>query len=200
MPRKKNNVYDLDRSRTETNEQALERLFREHGAPLRSFLLGRIRSEADIDDVVQEVFSRLARMSDLGSRLSVKAGMRSNRAYIFSAANNLIVDMERRKEVRREYQASESQAPDKAFDLSPDIVVVAHQELEMVKRAIFKLKPKWRQAFVSSRFKHMSYKEISEKMGVSEKQVQYYITNALAKLRQATVKIPPKPSKSRERV
>ena len=197
MSRNKNNVYDLGRSRAETNEQALERLFQKHGEPLRSYLLGRISSEADVDDLIQEVFSRLAKIDDLRSRLSVEAGERANRAFIFSAANNLLVDMERRKAVRRDYQSSEG-AVDKAFELSPDVVVVAQQELELVKRAIFKLRPKWRQAFVSSRFKYMSYKEISEQMGVSEKQVQYYITNALAKLRKATVKIPPKPPEPRE--
>ncbi len=187
MVQKKSNVVDFGRrtkSSATQRELALEQLFRDHGAPLRSFLFGRLRDEAEIEDVMQEVFARLARKEGLEQRLA--ATHAKNRAYIFTAANNLIVDMERRRAVRRDYCARHSeQAGETVYELSPEVQVVAVEELSRVKEAIKNLKPTWRKAFVMSRLKCLSYREISREMGVSTKQIEKYVANAIVKLREA---------------
>ena len=175
-------VIALNRRRQKGHQQILEQLFREHGEALRSFLLGRVRNKADIEDIIQDVFSRLARQKDLNARHHMEA--RQNRAYIFTMANNLIVDMERRKAVRSQYCVENQQNPaGKVYELSPDVVVVAQEQLSTVKEAIKGLKPTWRTAFVLSRFKHMSYKEISAVMGVTERQVEAFVARAVVKLK-----------------
>ena len=180
MTHNKNNVVDFKRPE-ESRGQVLERLFNEHGAALRSFLRARLGA-ADVEDVVQEVFVRLARMTDLDSRLP--AGGKENRAYIFMAANNMIVDMERRKAVRRRHQEDEKHGGMvDLYDISPEITVAGVQELGLIEKAIVELPPKWRKAFVFSRFGHLSYKEIAQKMGVTTRTVENYMSNALTKLR-----------------
>ena len=184
-----NTVIDLNRRREKGHRKLLEQLFQEHGEALRSFLLGRVRNKADIEDIIQDVFSRLARMTNLEARRHIDT--RQNRAYIFTMANNLIVDMERRKAVRNRYCAENQQdSASKVYELSPDVVVVAQEQLSTVKEAITGLKPTWRTAFILSRFKHMNYKEISTIMEVSERQVEAFVARAVAKLRASLDKEP----------
>lgn len=162
----------------------LERLYRDYECALRSFLLGRVRSRMDIDDIVQEVFLRLSRQENIESRL-YESGRR-NKAYLFTAANNLIVDMERHHSIRRRYHENyKEDAVDVAYELSPDVIVGAIQELDAVKDAIKALPEPWRYAFLSARFKGSSRQEISAEMGVSTRQVENYIAKALMTLRKA---------------
>lgn len=179
----KGRVIDLSKRR-DSRRKSLEHLFREDGRILRGYLFKRLSDESEVEDLVQEVFSRLARMPDLEQRLA-RGG--KNRSFIITVANNLIVDMERKRATRRSYQSSQQhQADEMVNELSPEAEAVANQELSLVKAAIMKLKPTWRKAFSMSRFHHMTYQQISQEMGVGVKQVEKYITNALIELRKAT--------------
>lgn len=161
--------------------EVLEQLYQRHGQALRCYLLGRAREAVDLDDVVQEVFSRLARNEDTWRRLE---DHRKDRAYIFQAANNLMVDLERRGAVRRAYVEKNAGAANEAvYDLSPEAQSIARQELARLRDAIMNLKPTWRKAFTMSRFEYRNYRDIAMEMGVSVKQVEKYIANALKVLR-----------------
>ncbi|WIO75622.1 RNA polymerase sigma factor [Porticoccaceae bacterium LTM1] len=162
----------------------MELLYRDHGAALRSFLIGRVRDVSDIEDVIHEIFLRLSKQDDIEDRL--KESPRKNRAYLFTMANNLVVDWERRLSVRRRYQSAQILSEESnAYELSPEIVIAATQELDAVKAAIRQLDPKWRQAFLLARFKGLSRTEISEIMGVSIRQIETYLSRALIELRNA---------------
>lgn len=184
MPEKSYKVIDL-RDRRKSREQLLEKLFSEHGPALRAFLAGRTRNEAEAEDLLQEVFVRLARLENLTERLVGEKG--NVRSFVFSTANNLAMDLERRKAVRRNYQTGErGRAHDMVFEITPEVAVVAHQELDVVKQAILDLPPNWRKAFTLSRFRHMSYKQIASEMGLSVKVIEKYINRSLIQLRNAT--------------
>ncbi|WIO74108.1 RNA polymerase sigma factor [Porticoccaceae bacterium LTM1] len=185
--RKKSNVIKLKGRRKETNEQVLERLFREHGRALRTFLTGRVRIEEDQEDVIQEIFARMARMDDLQQKLAVNRS--DNRAFLFTSANNYVIDQERRKILEKRYQQEHLNQDDYlVVEASPEVIVESSQELALVKQAIGNLRPTWRRAFVLSRFEHLSYPQIAEKMDISVKTVEKYITNALVELRDVTAK------------
>lgn len=174
-------------SGSETGE-ILKGLYRDHGEAVRYFLRKRVRDEADIEDVVQDMFIRLSQQKDLNSRLS--GGARQSRSYLFTIANNLVVDMERRKSVRWRYSAEKSgNVQDSVDELSPDVIVIAKEHMQLVKEAIKTLRPDHRTAFVLNRFRHMSHKEIAEVMGVRSKQVQGYIAAALSNLRKQVEKM-----------
>ncbi len=179
----KNNVFDLSDWR-ESKQQVLERLFSEHGAALRSFLRGRLGLAGELDDIVQEVFLKLANIDNLCERMA--AGRGNNRAFIFTVANNLVVDLERQKTVRRHYDESEKDnAGSVTLEVTPETILVAEQELDIVKRTIMLLTPNCRQVFVLNRFKHQSYQQIADQMGVSVKQIEKYMSTALVKIRDA---------------
>ena len=186
--RKKGDVVELADHRSESKRQLLEHLFSEHGAALRGFLHGVMGSSQELDDVVQDVFARLAREDDLVARLP--SDRNKWRSYLVAMANNLVVDMARYQQVRRKYLHKERcqlTDTDRVEMASPEAIALNRQELERVKDVILGLRPRWRQAFILSRFKHQSYPQIAEQMGVSVKQIEKYMKQALIRVRAAAV-------------
>jgi RNA polymerase sigma-19 factor, ECF subfamily len=169
---------------SETRDQALERLYNAHLTDLRAFLQARTGLGEELDDIIQDVFTRLAKLDDLQQRLP--PGDQRNLSYLFSMAHNRVVDLERNKSMRRghldTYQKEQDiQAPQPQ---TPEQAVQAKQELERLKQVILGLKPKCRQAFMLNRFKFHTYREIAVKMGISVKQVEKYMKQALIKVRE----------------
>jgi len=92
----------------------LERLYDEHAQALYAFLLNFTRDEADTRDLLQEIFTRLAREPKLLS------GVREPRAFLIRLAHNAAIDLMRRRGTRdrtRENFAAEAISP---FAPSPD--------------------------------------------------------------------------------
>ena len=80
--------------------------------------------------------------------------------------------------------AQMEQHPQEAkFELSPLASPAAKTIAENVNRALYKLPDNIRQAFEMNRFKEMTYNEIAEKMQISPKTVESYISKALVLLR-----------------
>jgi len=80
-------------------------LYDEHAQVLFAFLLSFTRNEADTKDVLQELFHKLARRSDLLD------GVREEMAFLIRLAHNTAIDLMRRRSTRqRNYEqfASES--------------------------------------------------------------------------------------------
>lgn len=188
----KSNVVALRRaqykSATDTDNgyrhQLLIRLYEEYGVPLQRFLRCHGVRREDLEDISQEVFTRLLEFDDLETRMASRSG--SNIAFIFTMANNLLVDAFRRKKVRQAHELEERElSVDRNYEVTPERNVAASRELETIKKVIMAMRPTWRKAFILSRFKNMSYREISVSMDVSIRQVENYISQALSRLRKA---------------
>ena len=72
----------------------LRRLYDEHAQALYAFLLNLTRDEADTRDLLQEVFVKLARDTDLLN------GVREERAFLIRLAHNAAIDLIRRRGTR----------------------------------------------------------------------------------------------------
>lgn len=68
------------------NAAETERLWREFSAPLRRFLRGRTRSDADADDVLQDVFVRIQK------RLSTLRDASKLDGWVYRIARNALID------------------------------------------------------------------------------------------------------------
>ena len=169
----------------ETRQQALDRLYEEHAGALRQFITVRVAGSFDVEDLVQEVYVRLARMDDVPEKLP--RGRRSTRAFLLTVANRLVIDRERHRGVRRAHDERLRLLlnRDDAGSPSPESIVLARDDLDAVASAIEEMKPQWRRAFVLNRFSHMSYGEVAKAMDVSTKTVEKYIGKALLHLRAA---------------
>lgn len=167
----------------EVDRDVLEHLFTEHGSALRAFLRGRVRCEEDLQDIMQDVFVRLARMGDLSERLP--SGGNSNRAFMMTIAYNLLVDFERGRTIRRRHWESEQSSMEdleRSVQDSPEKRALGREELEWVGNVIMELPDKWRDAFILTRLKHKSHAETATLMGVSLRQVERYMAKALVRI------------------
>lgn len=180
---KRDNVA-LFKPRAESNRQLLERVFSEQEPALRNFLRSRMGDGPDVDDLIQDVFAKLSKMKDLPKRVGAQRG--SCRAFLCTVANNLLIDQYRYNAIRHRYQETEKEVAGVACEeIGPEQLGGGLQQLEILERAIEKLPPLWRKAFVLSRYEHMEYKEIGRELGVSAKSVQKYVHKALKNLRKA---------------
>ncbi len=75
----------------------LERLYDEHAQALFAFLLNLTRNEQDTHDLLQEVFVKLARNSQL------LAGVREVGPFLLRLAHNAAIDLIRRRGARQKY-------------------------------------------------------------------------------------------------
>lgn len=179
---KKHNVVYLARS-SRARDRLLEKTFREHEAALRQFLRLRLIAQQDREDILQELFLRLARVDNLAERLSVHSG--NTRSYLFSIVSNLIVDS-RRKATSRKQELHSSYDDDLSLTElpTPEMVVATQQQIHAMAVLLRRMPSKFRRAFILNRFKHKSYPEVAKEMGVSVATVQRYIAAALRRLRE----------------
>jgi len=161
----------------------LDALFRDHNTALRRFLRMQMISHTDLEDVIQDVWLRLAQIDDLCGKFADRPD--TVRSYLFTMARNLVCDRSRRAKVRH----VESHIP---FDEevvhirqpTPEDKLKTRQRLDAITRRLRKMKAKHRRAFVLSRFKNLSYREIADDLGVSVSTVEKYISAALSALRE----------------
>ena len=156
--------------------ELVRRLFEEHNRSLVRFLVAKLSSEAEAQEVAQEAYVRLLRLED-ASAVSFL------RAHLFSIAANLAVDRLRHRQVR------ERNAPQDFFeDLlnrpGPDREVLGQQELEVVKAALKKLPEKCRRAFLLHIFEGRSVREIAETMQLTDRMIRHYVARALTVCRE----------------
>ena len=186
--RGQDNVVDLASHGRPERRRLVERLFGEHAPALRLFLKGRLVPPDEIDDLVQELFARLMNVKRLEDKMSASTG--SNRAYLLTMANNMVVDMQRKASIRSNYAARQKGVrSDQVYERTPEEIVAAQLELEVMRSVILEMRPTWRQAFVLHRFRNMSYEDIALHMDMTVKQVENCIAQAMKRLRKARRRI-----------
>lgn len=181
-------IIELESRDRPGRKRFVEQLFERHAAALRRFLRGQSVPPEEVDDLLQDLFTRLMGMARLEERMTDASG--SVRSFLLTMANNLIVDRQRRRQVRRAYADTQRELEREPLDEhSPERIVAAQLELEAIRSVILDMPLNWRVALILQRFRNMSYEEIALHMGVQVKQVDNYLVRALRRLRKARKKI-----------
>ncbi len=192
MSQERGNVVNMPVWTMKTRDAVLERLFAEHGQPVRDFLIARTGAQPggsrDLDDIVQEVFVRLLAKDNLQDILAEKSG--STRAWLFTVANNLMLDIKRRDVLSKRFTA-EMAREQQVQPITPERILESAQDLARVKAAVMQLPPKCRKVFLMSRYQNLSYRQIAAQMNLSVKQIEKYMSQALAKTRAAALEAAP---------
>jgi RNA polymerase sigma-70 factor (ECF subfamily) len=140
--------------------------------------LRRLRRAQDLDDLKQEIYVRLLRMERMDC-------VREPLAYLYTIAANVVADF-MTAERRRQHVASDSEAVDNwAADPSQAVRDVADRvsvELQL-EQALNQLPAAQAAALVYHYQGGLSCEEIAEKLGLSTKSVDKYLTRAKAKMR-----------------
>ena len=113
-------------------------------------------------------------------QLSAPQSIDNPRAFLFRVAGNLIIDHQRRQQREAAHRAEEDAAAD-IPDPCPSIerVLFTKQQIEALKQAIAELPPKCRQVFILHKFKHLSYAEVGERLGIAQSTVVKHMIKAL---------------------
>lgn len=144
-------------------------------APLRRFFLGKGMTPHDVDDMIQEVYLRLAGCPDLSA-------VRNVRAFAFTTAANLLRDVYRRK-LTRPTVACEHPPDVPAESADPALAAEFEQQLRIAERLIAQLKPVTKRVFWGHRIAGQSYAELSREIGVSVSMIEKHMISAIAVLR-----------------
>jgi RNA polymerase sigma factor (sigma-70 family) len=149
-----------------------------HGA-LVAFLNRHTGSQHDADDLAQEVYLRLTRMTGLQH-------VRSRKAFLFRTAINLLRDRSRRvytRVQRRSVCAHELEVAD--IGTEPSGMIECWQALTQLRAALATLKPSTREAFLLHKVERWSQAEVAAHMGVSTSMVEKHVSAATTHLRSA---------------
>jgi RNA polymerase sigma factor (sigma-70 family) len=152
--------------------------FSDHSAVLRRFLISRVGNINDIDDLVQEVFTRLLRVRDTEM-------VRDPLAYLIGIAANVA-----REFLQRRYQDSvmfDSEVADRAPPGAEQLMdggIAERLELgDQLNRALIKLPPTHRLVILLVKRDGLSYAEASRTTGLSLHTIEKYLVEARALLR-----------------
>lgn len=139
--------------------------------PLQRFFRRRVSAGEDADDLVQDVFSRLA-AQDLAKIANLQG-------YVFQVAANVLRDRARRNSVR----SIVSWVPD-GFDIedeagfSPERILQSREALQMMVSALYELPDAVRTVFSQYHFDGVAQVEIARRMGLSLSTVEKHMAKA----------------------
>lgn len=137
-----------------------------HERDLRLWLQRRVVAKAEVEDIVQECYCRLARVTDV-------ARIAEPRAYLFTVARNIAFEHRRRASVVRLETLSEIGDAQPAIDyLSPERILAARQDIGRLQSALATLSDRARRIFLMRKVEGLSQREIAETLGVTESVVE----------------------------
>ena len=156
------------------DEQAFKELFLEFYPALCVFAMRYITHEETARDIVQDVFFKIWKNRKI---IDISASFRN---FLITSVRNNCTDYLRKQEVENRYMENNTWS---AIHTSPEEVYTLKELETSIGEALEKLPPNVREAFEMSRFKGMTYVAIADKMAVSPKTIEAYISQALKTLR-----------------
>jgi RNA polymerase sigma factor (sigma-70 family) len=146
-------------------------------APLRRYFRSFRLNAADVEDLTQDVFVRLAGPTH-------RAELLKPEAFVFTLARNLVRDRARRFHTRMAAHAIAVEDADLSCDRpTPEQWLDLTQQLQHVERVLASLKPHARKAFMLHRVHGDSHSAIAVQMGISVSMVEKHIMSAMSALR-----------------
>jgi RNA polymerase sigma-70 factor (ECF subfamily) len=163
----------LDADSGTSQHQRIADLLCRHRASLLNHLKRILGSCEDAEDVIQETCVRLMRTRDFWR------GEREVRGFLFKIATNLARDELR----RRRSCAASAHFPYETLELAgdepqPDEIVDRHSTVQAIALALATLPPRYREVFHLHVDDDLSYRAISERLGISTKTVERDMTGA----------------------
>ncbi len=144
-------------------DHGLHDLYRTYSGWLTARLRRRFGDETE--DLVQEAWIRAAPYSRKGL-------IEHPKALLLKIVDNLIIDRARRRGPRS-LQNGDKLASDPAVDSASQIDMV------LLKQIVMTMPPRLQEVFVLSRFAHLEYQEISERLNIPVTTVQWRMIKAL---------------------
>lgn len=155
---------------------ALDTLYVRYAPKVYDFSLRFLKNEAEAEDVTQDIFLQV------WDNRSLMRQVVSIRAYLFRMTRNTIFNRFKRSKMHLQY-IRQSETREAELSVDPGRRITTEDLLEMIELAIENLPEQCRRVFKMSRYEHLSYNEIAERLGISPHTVQFHISEALSRLR-----------------
>ena len=140
------------------------------------FALGYLKSEAETEELVQEVFTIIwEKRAALKEELSLKS-------FLFTIAFNIIRKHFRTKAYLSEYFMTGISA-DLDLDMQTSQKIIYDSLYQYILGLVNQMPLRRKEIFIKSRFEGYNIKEIAEELKISHKTVENQITNALKFIR-----------------
>ena len=168
------------------NEQAFSQLVSIYQDSVFNMAMYVTGNREDALDVSQEVFLKLWRT------LESFRGECSLKSYLMKLTKNAALDLKRRSSCRQTVsltiendvgEESQLDIPDTSEEANPEAAYVRRETIEKVRRAICELDDEYRQVIVMREMNGMSYREISDALGINEGTVKSRISRGRAALK-----------------
>ncbi len=143
------------------------------------FLVARFRDDAIAEDIVQEIYFKL-------DRLSGELNIENIDAYLFKIANNLALDF--RKSVLRRHkreltwnELSTHTIKGEPVHDQPNALesINGQQKFAKLEQLIEELPPQCKRVFIAHKIQGASHKEIAEKLNISRSAIEKHMARAL---------------------
>jgi len=159
-----------------SNHLAFAELYQRYKIILYLHVKKMLNNEDETQDVLQEVFTNLwINRLELTISTSVKS-------YLYTTVRNKVFNILAHRKFEINYLDS-LQRLIEAGEFSTDEAIREKELIQLIEHAIANLPTKMREVFELSRKHHLSYKEIAEKLNISDKTVKKQISNAIKILR-----------------
>lgn len=158
------------------DHDAFTEIFNRYNSLLYVHAYHKLKDGDAAKDVVQDVLSAIwikRDQLDAGNNLG---------GYLYTALRNKIFDLLARQEVSNKHLQSLQQFLSHGSVIA-DHLVREKQLAAIIEREIAALPPRMREVFVLSRREHLTYKEIAERLAISEETVKDQVKKALKILR-----------------
>jgi RNA polymerase sigma factor (sigma-70 family) len=137
----------------------------EEGSRLRNFIRKWVRNEADVEDLLQEVFAELIEARKLLMPIDYVTG------WLFQVARNRVIDSFR-KQRPESFRAAAVESEDGELllpspDAGPEAALLRSRLLEELKSALALLPEEQRAVFVGHALEGRSFREMAEESGLS---------------------------------
>lgn len=165
--------------RTQAVDQLdFESLFKSHFKGLLAYAFSFLKNEANAEEMVQQVFYKLW---DRRERIDIDSSVT---AYLYRAIHHECLNHLRHQQVRQAHQKQTLHTTQHTHTHPEDRL--KHRELQKkLDEALQKLPQQCRTIFHLSRFEHLKYQEIAQRLHISPKTVENQMGKALRILRNA---------------
>lgn len=158
------------------NESAFAEIYERYFGVLYLHAYHRLHDKDEAKDLVQELFTYLWSKRGL---LEPKTNI-SN--YLYTWVRNRVLNIIAHRQVQEKYLAT-LPSLDSSAEAVTDHRLRERQLMAIIEREVAALPPKMREVFVMSRTANLSYRDIGEKLQISEQSVRSHVKNALKILR-----------------
>ncbi|MBJ9978155.1 sigma-70 family RNA polymerase sigma factor [Pseudomonas sp. S75] len=157
--------------RGDSEAHAFHQLYQGHRSWLEQWLSRRLGSRQDAADLSQDAFMKVL----AGSQRI--ADLKEPRAYLLTIGKRLLVNLRKRDSLEKAYLDALAQLPP-ACAPSPEHRWQVLQTLHELDELLDGLPDRARRAFLLSQLEGLGYRDIAERLGVTERSVKRYMALA----------------------